>query len=69
MERLAEVLSHFGLPLPYQPLGRNNEDALGAAAQLQLAQYQACLDSLPQPNFVSKKVADAVLPNGAIERV
>src|SRR5690606_20661258 len=69
LEGLAEMQTHLGLPLPDQPLRRDDEDPLGHAAQLELAQYETSLDRLAEPDFIRQQIADPVPAHGAVERV
>ena len=59
-EILVEVPLHFRLPLQHQPGGRDDENPANKTPDLQLAQDQARLDRLAEPDFVGKEIADAI---------
>ena len=69
LEVLPEMQPHLGLPLPDQSFGRDHQDPLRHAAQLELAQDQPGLDRLAQPHFVRQQVSDPIPAHGAVERI
>ena len=69
LKLLAEVQTHFRLPLAHEPLGRNHQDALHSTTQLQLAQHQTGFDGLAETYLVSEQVADAVAADRAVQRI
>jgi hypothetical protein len=51
---------HLADPLARESRGRDDEDALGEAADLQLAQDEPRLDGLAEADLVGEQVAHAI---------
>ena len=60
---------HFRHPLRDESLGHDDEDAPRQAAQFEFAHDESGLDGFAQADFIAKQEADAILRDGAAERL
>ncbi len=69
LEVLPEMQPHLGLPLADQPFGRDHQDPLRHAAQLELAQDEPGFDRLAEAYLVGEQISNAVPAHGPVEGI